>query len=325
VDILLVYDSVVIWGVDATAGESPPVWMFIIDRSSSFVYLQTVLFWQKIDYPIFCRPFSIYPPPPVYHLSMDPLNIRSNHLLLIIPHELISLTLELLDAASIFSLSLTSKKYRRHKSIQLFVFDQRFPSPECCIPNIHLDAISNGHTDLFKLLAPNKKDIDVVRYIQEAVSNGRLDILKYLHEIGNPLNRNIYGLCCYAAENGHFECLKYLHENEYSWNDATCNRAAENGDMDILKYLHENGCLWNEYACVRAAENGHFECLKYLHENGCLWNEYAVTYAAENGHVDVLKYLYENGCPFDESLRITVTKKGNMDVMKYLHEIGFGL
>jgi len=53
--------------------------------------------------------------------------------------------------------------------------------------------------------------------------------------------------CCeHASYNGKLEVLKYLHENGCPWNKKCCQYASHNRHLEVLKYLHENGCPWNE-------------------------------------------------------------------------------
>ena len=44
------------------------------------------------------------------------------------------------------------------------------------------------------------------------------------------------------------DIVKYLHENGYPLNKDAFIYAACKGNLDIVKYLHENGCPWDERA-----------------------------------------------------------------------------
>ena len=168
-------------------------------------------------------------------------------------------------------------------------------------------AVKNGRLDIlmdFHKKYKNKCPWDS-QTCANAALNGHLDCLKYAHENGCPLNMT----CFYAARNGHFDCLKYAHENGSPWDASTCLIAAKNSHIECLKYAHKNGCRWNEYTCCYAANNGHLECLKYAHENGCPWDELTCHYAAQNNHFDCLKYAHENGCPYPKELMSTIVKK----------------
>ena len=101
------------------------------------------------------------------------------------------------------------------------------------------------------------------------VQYGRLDLCKKV---------NVENLCNLAAEYGQLKILTWAHENNYAWDDMTCENAAA-GHLECLKYLHEHGCPWDVNTCRNAAY-GHLECLKYAHEHGCSWNEWTCVNAA---------------------------------------------
>lgn len=61
--------------------------------------------------------------------------------------------------------------------------------------------------------------------------------------------------CGNAVFNGHLECLKYLHENGCPWDEWSCYFAASCGYLDILKYLHENNCPYDKEICLKKAKN----------------------------------------------------------------------
>jgi len=118
------------------------------------------------------------------------------------------------------------------------------------IQNIHLNAISNGHTYLFKWFV-RKNEVKTViglSYADTAGICGNLDILRYLHK--NQSIWNTFYWSYYtdnAIKNGHLEIVKYAHENEHIDNVSRryfCNHAADNGHLEILKYLHEHWYPW---------------------------------------------------------------------------------
>ena len=145
--------------------------------------------------------------------------------------------------------------------------------------------------------------------VNEAVEDGRLDILMDFHK---QYKNKCYWhkeTCLIAAQYGHLYCLKYLHENRFRWTSLTCRYAARYGHLECLKYAHENGCPWDEYTCFYAATSGHLECLRYAYKNGCPWNADTCLIAAQKGHFDCLKYAHENGCPYPKELMPTIVKK----------------
>ena len=170
-----------------------------------------------------------------------------------------------------------------------------------------------------KLRTNGMESADNLSSCTKAASLGRLDVLKYLHELSCPWNEFT---CSMAAIGGHLDVLKYLHENGCTWDEWTCLIAASGGHLDMLKYAHENGCPWDERTCWQAAFGGHLDMLKYARENGCPWNVRTCIAAAEGGHLNVLKYLHENGCPWNEGTCEIAVDGGHLDVLKYAHENG---
>ena len=160
--------------------------------------------------------------------------------------------------------------------------------------------------------------------INQAVKNGRLDILMDFHRKYKnqcPWNEET---CITAALNGHIECLKYAHENGCPWDDWTCLSSAKNNHLECLKYAHKNGCPWDNWVCYWAAKYGHLECLKYAHENGCPWNDLTCAEAAKNGHLECLKYAHENGCLWyrESNTCPNAAANGHLDCLEYAHKNG---
>jgi len=124
-------------------------------------------------------------------------------LLLIIPHELLILVLQLVDIASIFSLRATSKKYITNRIIKI-----SFATQSPC--DIRRSAAFHGHINLIEWFVHGK----IVRYIaylfEPAIQNGQLEVVKWLHQRGCPWDGNERG---YASKYNQLEILQYLHEN----------------------------------------------------------------------------------------------------------------
>ena len=271
----------------------------------------------------------------------EPYHVLTIDLLLLIPRELLKLILDFSDISTIFSLSRTSNKY-----LNLISSDTN-------IKTVRLDSVSNGHCDLFKWLVTNVR-YDSTSFVEHAVKNGRLEILKYLN---GTRNRNscdylFHYACRDAAANGHLDVLRYLREHFCLWDEYTYLGAAKGGHLDIIKYLHENKCPsdldgyalkyaatngdlvmikylheirfpWNTRVFQSAAKNGNIEILKYLYKNGCPWNEWAYTGPANKGDIDTIKWLYVKGCPFNEKACAAAADGGHLEVLQWLHENGF--
>ena len=191
--------------------------------------------------------------------------------ILVLPHELLALTIDLLDIGSVFSLGYVSKflmvtvrKGNYHASINAILN---------CI-------IRDDHINLFKWLEESDEKLKTIMIIPIYTNNicikaamfGSLKILKYVYE-NRSMQMDSKTIIECAVKNGHLEILKYIRtklcDNESCWDEYTCYHAIINGHLEVLKYLRENRCPWNEATCYQAVINGHMEILKYLHENGC--------------------------------------------------------
>ena len=138
--------------------------------------------------------------------------------------------------------------------------------------------------------------------INVAAEQGNLEMVKYCVANQCPIDTSA---CANAVSNGHLEILKYLREEAKApWDFFTAKLAALNGHLHILEYLVESNHNQFEYACEDAARNGHLDCLKYLRETAkAPWDEVAVKVAHNNEHTECLQYLLDNDCPLPEGLR----------------------
>ena len=122
-----------------------------------------------------------------------------------------------------------------------------------------------------------------MEHIRDAVSNGDLDLFKYLYanlyeNKRRLLNSNYF--CNHVVAKDDLVLLKYLHENEerrlsHSFLEPIdlYNLVVAKGHIECLKYLNERYSYYlgpsNKKLCSLAAAYGHIECIKYLRENRC--------------------------------------------------------
>ncbi|KAG2810492.1 hypothetical protein PC116_g16662 [Phytophthora cactorum] len=209
---------------------------------------------------------------------------------------------------------------------------------------------SNHMIDLFQ---PSWEDGRTVLAMDEAASNGHLDIVKHLHQVapslevefsrkekprstlekfeatifGKRSTRN--GIECSSsamneAANNHLDVVQWLHSNrtEGCTSDAM-DLAAANGHLEMVQWLHAHrseSCTTN--AMDGTAFGGHFEVVKWLHfahtNAGCTTG--AMNYAARMGHLDVVKWLHLNrseGCTTEAM--DGAAENGHLEIVKWLH------
>jgi len=249
--------------------------------------------------------------------------IALNDPLLIIPSELLTLVLDFLESATLFSLSMTAEKYTSNKIIH----SARIRCKQSVLDNLErsLDKGVKSIDGLLKGQSDYELDADLAKKIIHfsAISYEYIDLFKWLVRPDEIMYMNDSSYTRHASHFGCLEILKYLHESGCPWDSIACVLAAGTGKIDVLKYLHENGRPWNEYECMYAAMNDQIECLKYLHENGCKWDQYTCLQAAIHNSIESLKYLIENGCDCDNWVFRCAASSGSLDVLKYLYEIGY--
>ena len=150
-----------------------------------------------------------------------------------------------------------------------------------------------------------------------AAYHGHLHLLQYLHTKTSTLKSasqdEMGHIIDAAVSNGYINVVKYIHTEfpDATVEPYTMATAARRGDMEMLKYLHENNLaprpadsdtsspfLPSPLSCsiTSAAASGHLDVIKYLHEIGR--DEYistsAVDTAADHGHAEVVAWLLEN-------------------------------
>ncbi|DBA02764.1 TPA: hypothetical protein N0F65_010692 [Lagenidium giganteum] len=158
-----------------------------------------------------------------------------------------------------------------------------------------------------------------------AASNGRLDLVKFLHEQ--------YGAQCpkyggeLAASNGHLPVIQFLIERcSHADSSAALTNAAESGHVDIVQYFIDRQAISNvREALMEAISNGHSNVVQMLIEYVDLDPEdaqlvYALSEAAASGHVSVLELVHQL-LPHVQSALPNMedaASNGHLDVVRFL-------
>lgn len=129
-----------------------------------------------------------------------------------------------------------------------------------------LKSISNGNLDMVKYLVGNKCKSSV-QCDWEAASLGRIDILKVI----NPMER--------------FDCMTMCH-------------AAKNGKWDVVEYLDSVECPVDERVALMAAFSGNVENVRMIVEVfEYPWDETLVILCRKLGFKEIEEYAIANDCP----------------------------
>ncbi len=151
-----------------------------------------------------------------------------------------------------------------------------------------------------------------------AAKNGRLDCLKFLHEIKCNWE---FSVIIEAAQYGHLDCLKYAVENGCPMCSTACHSAIESGHIECLKYLVEHDCP-TMFVCDEAARYGRLYCLDYLLSKGFERSARTCAYAAANGHLECLILLREKGCPWTQTTIIDANRNNQLVCLAYARQNG---
>lgn len=242
----------------------------------------------------------------------------------VLPSELHSIVLALLDISSLFSMYCVSNKYMKIIMRINFVALKKRYSPLISDYggivqeyDVVIDAIRNGHINFLEWYMKDRNYVYNIHHMNDAAEYGHIPTIKHLRENDCPWDAET---CSNAVDKGHFGLVKWLHENDCEWDTWSCTYAAQNGYFELLQWLHENGCPWDAWACTNTAQNGHLDILKWLRNKGCRWDTHTCSSAAGEGHLEVLKYLRspENMCPWDGWSFYCAAYGGHLEILKYL-------
>lgn len=168
------------------------------------------------------------------------------------------------------------------------IINKNFPEFEVCVS----DVCYRGYKNIFEWIRPNKGYFYGRMYCAMAAKGEHLELLKWLHENGFPMD------CLtttFAAEIGRLDILEWATQNGCSWDDDISCAAVKSGKLEVLQFLREKNCSWDEDTCNIAAEKGYLDILSWCIKNGCRYNdEKFIDRACAAGHLNILEWLYEN-------------------------------
>jgi hypothetical protein len=188
----------------------------------------------------------------------------------------------------------------------------------------------------------------------EAIRNGHLDIVEWLHSIDyleeliTVDEEGSERLRCFCDEYCPAEVLKWLIENGYytefnhtefssfyenvlkladkdlldcclskgvEFEEESINSLAYFGNVEFAKYCEEKGLMMTSDAYLNAGETGDLEMVKFLHKSGIPWNN---DFTKTTRNFEILKFAHENGCPWHPKTSVHVNY-GDLKMLKYLY------
>eukprot|EP01032_Pedospumella_encystans_P025167 gene25167-28449_t len=141
-------------------------------------------------------------------------------------------------------------------------------------------AMTTGNLGAVQYFHKNKEPFSL-RAIAMAAGKGALDCLQYALSFEVDIHRFQHIRVFYeAVRNGQVDCIAFLHQkgfklksyprhifHNYEDTEVLAQIAASSGQCDVLKYLHSQKCsIWS--TAILAADAGHYECLEFAIQNG---------------------------------------------------------
>lgn len=218
--------------------------------------------------------------------------------------------------------------------------------------DIAVDATRLGHLEVLKYFLSKvqiRSSEDRRTIFSQAVRNGRLNILEWLHQQGFPHHNYI----CYSALTYNQRCVfDWLVEHDYEIDEYCYKFAANRGDIDLLEFIwRKRSQPLPQLVYEGAAESGRLDVFEWALANGCdlsysraifhlaaiynhrqiitwmlnhgfFWTQYTSNSAIICGHVDLLKWMIKQGCPLDkEDACMLAADNGHFELCKWLHSL----
>jgi ankyrin repeat protein len=215
---------------------------------------------------------------------------------LMLPLELVDLICEKINRKILRNISI----YRNVDDILSILNRKRIEKywEKMCITNL----IFINDLPGVKYLIEIEANIVKINHLTCASIYGRLEILKYLAEIGADIHENEDYTIIFAASFGHLEVVKYLVEigaDIHADDDQVLISACRYGHLEVVKYLVSQGVnihIKDEQPLLQATWGGHFEIVKYLISLGAYFQgSLALVYARNFNHVEIVEYLLSQG------------------------------
>lgn len=161
---------------------------------------------------------------------------------------------------------------------------------------------------------------DNLQILENAVKEGMLPLIKYLHTTKLALVGSCLTFTSLAAIHGRVDCLAYGLENGSFLSGDECTIAARRGHVQAFKFATENGCKVNLETFVLVASQDLLELVVYLHSKGVQWNSDVTKAAIQHDSLRSLQYLVKHNCPLPERAVTLATKFRSFECLMFLHE-----
>ncbi|EQC31658.1 hypothetical protein SDRG_10823 [Saprolegnia diclina VS20] len=186
-------------------------------------------------------------------------------------------------------------------------------------------AVVEGHLDVVKFVANILPEDRTTEVLDDAILGGHLDVVRFLfeHQAGSALP---YHLDMAVVSNGRLDVIQYLHGlGTFDCTAHTVDAAVSHGNLPVVQFLLANRCE----GCTRddvvqaALQNGHLDMAEYLLSLGYPFPT-STTLVDEGcfGKLEmlgVLKLLVDHGAPWNDDWMVHACTANNVPLVKLLH------
>jgi len=217
-----------------------------------------------------------------------------------LPNDILNIIFNLLPKTFQYMLSLTCKKHRLFKMININSFD----------------IAKDGELKFLKQC----KNINTKTW-KAAIKNGHIHILEWL-DINFSIKKKNSSFCSYAAKNNQLKSLKWLVSSNFHMDLGTCIQTVNNENIEILEYIYPFFAP-RYHVCSIAAVNGRISVLEFFYKNNYPIHKSCMEWAIMNGCLDIIKFLTTIGFDIDINIYHLAVENRRENIIQWFKDNGY--
>lgn len=190
--------------------------------------------------------------------------------------------------------------------------------------DIMLTVIKHGDLDIAKLMLEKSHYRYYDRYVEEAASNGHLDVVKFIVEKSEREDVHIdyRAAAQQAATKGHLDVVEFILDKGYNdYNDLMCF-AAPSGKIDIIRLLVERGANNYNETMREAGFFGSMDVIELMLAKGANnYNETMLSAVWQN-KINVIRLMLKKGADNYNEVMDKAAERGQIGIVKLMLERG---
>ena len=152
------------------------------------------------------------------------------------------------------------------------------------------------------------------KFITVPIRCNNVYVLKWIHKkFGIPIDD--VNLCKEAARYDRLDIIKWLRQLGCCWDEGAIEAAIQNGHLEMLEYLKNIGCPGCPDMCKLAAESNQFEVLKWLHEQGYSLHPDILKSGIVHGNIIMLEWAVDKGLRLSSDLTLYAARQLGGDLL----------